>query len=366
MVSKIMGQTLQKTRISNFEILRIVAMFIIITHHFIVHGIYPVVQINSVHTINAAAAVLIGWGGYLGNSIFVILTGYFSVIQKISYRRLFFLVLTMIFYSVAIASLCKLQGRPVGEVKQILFPFWYGYNWFISCYLVLMLFVPFLNIALLNLNKPSYLAFLLLFFTCYNVIPEKGGATFMSNAPFLQFLLMYSIGGYIRLYGFSRPALNEKRFWIIISLILVIVLDFFLLKHWTMGQDIFKYVNIFSTGIAISFFMIAKTSKKLYIPWVNRIAGTVLGVYLIHDNPIVRPIIWRMVFPNVFILESNSFLLLAFMKILFVFAGCIVIDLIRQCVLEEPIKKVMNKPMDRVSIFLEKWMQKIWIYFEKI
>lgn len=43
MVSKIMGQTLQKTRISNFEILRIVSMFIIITHHFIVHGIYPVV-----------------------------------------------------------------------------------------------------------------------------------------------------------------------------------------------------------------------------------------------------------------------------------------------------------------------------------
>lgn len=63
MVHKIMGQTLPKTRISNFEILRLVAMFIIITHHFVVHGIYPVVQISSVHTVNAAAAVLIGWGG---------------------------------------------------------------------------------------------------------------------------------------------------------------------------------------------------------------------------------------------------------------------------------------------------------------
>ena len=133
-------------------------------------------------------------GGYLGNSIFIILTGFFSIKKKVSYRRLFFLVLAMTFYSVAIALIYNLQGHPVGEVKKILFPFWYGYNWFISCYLVLMLFVPFLNIALLNLNKPSYLAFLLLFFTCYNVIPEKGGATFMSNAPFLQFLLMYSIG----------------------------------------------------------------------------------------------------------------------------------------------------------------------------
>ena len=60
-----MTQTLQKTRISNFEILRLVAMFIIITHHFVVHGIYPVVPISSVHTFNAAAAVLIGWGGVL-------------------------------------------------------------------------------------------------------------------------------------------------------------------------------------------------------------------------------------------------------------------------------------------------------------
>lgn len=188
----------------------------------------------------------------------------------------------------------------------------------------------------------------------------------MSNAPFLQFLLMYSIGGYIRLYGFSRPALNEKKFWIIISLILVIVLDFFLLKHWTMGQDIFKYVNIFSTGIAISFFMIAKTSKKLYIPWVNTIAGTVLGVYLIHDNPIVRPIIWRMVFPNIFILESNSFLLLAFVKIVCVFVGCIAIDLIRQRILERPLKKLLYSPINIVSIHIEKWMEKTWIYFERI
>lgn len=305
-------------------------------------------------------------GGYLGNSIFVILTGYFSIIQKISYRRLFFLVLTMIFYSVAIASLCKLQGRPVGEVKQILFPFWYGYNWFISCYLVLMLFVPFLNITLLNLNKPAYLAFLLLFFVCYNVIPEKGGATFMSNAPFLQFLLMYSIGGYIRLHGFSRYALNNTRFWVVMSAILIIILDTFLIRHWAMGQDIFKYVNIFSTGIAVSFFMIAKTSRNLYIPWINTIAGTVLGVYLIHDNPIVRPIIWRMVFPNIFILESNSFLLLAFVKIICVFVGCIAIDLIRQRILERPLKKLLYSPISIVSIHIKKWMEKTWIAFNRI
>ena len=122
-VSKTMNQALQKTRISNFEILRIIAMFIIIAHHFVVHGIYPVVQISSVHTFNAAAAVLIGWGGYLGNSIFIILTGFFSIKKKVSYRRLFFLVLAMTFYSVAIALIYNLQGQPVGEVKKILFPF---------------------------------------------------------------------------------------------------------------------------------------------------------------------------------------------------------------------------------------------------
>lgn len=51
-------------RNSSFEILRLVAMFIIICHHFVVHGVYPSISPNDIHNFSMAACVLLfGWGG---------------------------------------------------------------------------------------------------------------------------------------------------------------------------------------------------------------------------------------------------------------------------------------------------------------
>ena len=51
-----------KERNSSFEMLRLVAMFIIIAHHFVVHGLGWKGTLDT-PSINAAAAVLSGWGG---------------------------------------------------------------------------------------------------------------------------------------------------------------------------------------------------------------------------------------------------------------------------------------------------------------
>lgn len=64
-----------EARNSSFEILRLVAMFIIICHHFVVHGIYPFAppHFYDIHNFSMVVCVLLfGWGGYLGNSIFVL------------------------------------------------------------------------------------------------------------------------------------------------------------------------------------------------------------------------------------------------------------------------------------------------------
>lgn len=121
--------------VSNFslEFLRLIAMTIIVFHHFIVHGIFPVVNIQQNHTLGVLISLLVGWGGYLGNSLFILLTGYFSVRHKLSVRRLVMLLGSMVFYSVSIALIWKSQHRlPPGGMKQALFLFWYGYNWFVG------------------------------------------------------------------------------------------------------------------------------------------------------------------------------------------------------------------------------------------
>ena len=134
------------SRNSSLEALRLVAMAIIICHHFVVHGIFPAVNIQQHHTFGVLISLLVGWGGYLGNSLFILMTGYFSVRKKLSVKRLAMLLGAMIFYSVGIALIWKSQHRlPPEGMKQALFPFWYGYNWFVACYLLFMPLTSFFN-----------------------------------------------------------------------------------------------------------------------------------------------------------------------------------------------------------------------------
>lgn len=115
---------LYTVRNSCLEFLRLIAMTIIIFHHFIVHGIFPAVNIQQNHTLGILIFLLVGWGGYLGNSLFILLTGYFSARQKLSVKRLIMLLGAMVFYSVGIALIWKSQHRlPPGGMKQALFPF---------------------------------------------------------------------------------------------------------------------------------------------------------------------------------------------------------------------------------------------------
>ena len=140
----------QKPRNSALEILRLFAMGIIIFHQFVVHGIFPAVNIEQHHSWGLFISLLVGWGGYLGNSLFILMTGYFSVRKKFSAKRLVMLLMTMVFYSVTISMIWKIQGcLPRGEMKRALFPFWYGYNWFVACYLLFMPLTQFLNKLLL-------------------------------------------------------------------------------------------------------------------------------------------------------------------------------------------------------------------------
>lgn len=67
-----------KKRISNFELLRIIAMFMIVLHHAIVHGVW----LSNKHIImtplvDATIYNFFAMGGEIGVYLFVMITGYF-------------------------------------------------------------------------------------------------------------------------------------------------------------------------------------------------------------------------------------------------------------------------------------------------
>ena len=357
---------LHNFRNSSLETLRLIAMAIIIFHHFVVHGIFPAVDIHQHHTLGVLISLLAGWGGYMGNSLFILLTGYFSVRKKLSVKRLVMLLGAMVFYSVVIALVWKNQHRlPPEEMKKVLFPFWYGYNWFVACYLLFMPLTPFLNRLLRQLSKVQYLGLVILEYFLYCVMPAFHGDSF-SNAPMLQFVMMYCIGGYLQLHGFKQEKLHKAGNWVLLTVVLVLLTDVAVVRQWLKGYDIWRFVNLLSTGTAIALFMAVVCHKPFTNTKINQLAGSVLGVYLIHDNPLVRPFLWRELLPNVDYLDKGYFVLFMVAKVAAVYTVCLGIDLARRQWLEPIFQHWVDQHWDgwcnmssRISAWIEKQVLKL-------
>jgi surface polysaccharide O-acyltransferase-like enzyme len=163
-------------RQSNIELLRIIAMLMIIAHHFAYNNVYVTAYLFD--TFNGFWLQMMRIGGKIGVSIFVIISGYFLVNSsgfKISkLLKLWLQVLTFSVVSYVISSL--VQGSFDLSFKTIistLMPLTYDRWWFASAYIVLFLLSPFLNKMLHALSRNAYLAMLLvMLFLWYVKIPD--------------------------------------------------------------------------------------------------------------------------------------------------------------------------------------------------
>ena len=92
-------------RASNFELLRIIAMLMIVAAHYAGHGIRHVLYPSTGtiwltgNLINRAFTSFLIPGGKIGVGIFFALTGYFMIDKEYKLQRLFNLILEVYFYS---------------------------------------------------------------------------------------------------------------------------------------------------------------------------------------------------------------------------------------------------------------------------
>lgn len=78
------------------------------------------------------------------------------------------------------------------------------------------------------------------------------------------------------------------------------------------------------------------------VPTVNAVAGTVFGVYLIHDNPLVRAWLWPH-FSFAAGLPVPLLVVSAVAAALTVFAICSVVDMVRLRLLEPPVMRAVDR-----------------------
>ena len=344
----------KKERNSSFELLRIILISLIVIHHIFINtnSLQKLNQLNFKKIIFWKYIILkiISNYGYLGNNLFMMISGYFSITKTdfnvYKFLYLIFEIYTYYYPSIFIgkklSKIYKTIQFPNYSSKKIYFPLLTrNGNWFIQIYLSLLLFIPYINIGLLSLNKQKYkhLVILIIVFYCiFNslIIFYEFTSIIFQTTPLISLLLPYIIGGYIKIHG-----LYYKLFWKIIalfyfplSIISEIIFDTLALKmnnfnfivfHLNLSIHMNSILSI-AGGIGIIYLF---QNINFYSKKINFIAVSVLGIYLIHGNKHITPYIY-----NVWFITNNindSYFFVEYIaKAIFIIGLSIIIDIIRR------------------------------------
>lgn len=207
-------------RQANMELLRIVAMFMVVVMHYLANSIAttPEGGMGSMDVLYALLESLC----IVAVNVYVLISGYFLSEAAFSWKRPLRIIGQTLFYTVLIPpALALFSVIPFSEVLDryhiwnSIFPVQSGHYWFVTAYVVLLLFSPFLNAAAARLEQKQLLqalGALLLFFCIGKTLSPLQFATDRYGYDFGWFMVLYLIGAYIRRFG-AGWFRNARRGW---------------------------------------------------------------------------------------------------------------------------------------------------------
>lgn len=364
------NETKKKERQSNIELLRIIAILLIISFHYVYKSNYVFENL----TVNVFIVKIFYLFGELGVNLFVLITGYFMVKGKFSIKKLIYLILEVEFCNIFIVLVARMLGIVRFDVSIrnniILFcPIILSRYWFITAYILLYILSPFLTIFISNTKKQTYQKFLLITIIIWSVIPTVFGLLYNTTelesilyySRFIWLIVMYFIGAYIRLYqiNFLKKMDTSLKCAVIAFAVMLfgilIIYSFinFFMKIGTKEVAYFWTPNtipmlILSVAVFEIFLKIKINNNKL----INKLASTTLFIYMLHDG-ILNRYIWKNIFHTEECLRSKFPVIHILIATATIFIVGATIDLVRQFIEKHTVKKLLE------SNFYDKKARKI-------
>ncbi|MFV8251703.1 acyltransferase [Aerococcus viridans] len=285
-------------RQQNFELLRIIAMFMIVVSHVITH--YVMKADMEISGVNAFLLSLLRAVIYVCVNVYIIITGYFSVNSKqLKIKKIMNVALLPGFISAILLMILMVFGVINFDIWRIvgkLFATFRGEYWFISTYFALCLFIPFLNKIIHTISQKEFQHFLFLLTSVGIIWPffvDSGEfISFNSGFSLIFFFLLYFVGAYIRLYGAFIKDFTRNQY-LIGYLMLALVTG--ILQFALPEIDFLNYNGPFEFTMSYFIFMYIKNIKINSVK-MNTIATYTLSVYLVHEQAEIREFIWNLPF----------------------------------------------------------------------
>jgi hypothetical protein len=286
-----------KGRDSNGELLRILAMLMIVMHHWVVHAFYPAVLTLDIAGQPWDHPLLLGFHCffYIGVNCFVLLSGWYSIRLKtrsvINLWSICFFYALVSFFVVVGYRIWRDLSFPWRMLLPVAMPFSHTPCWFIHCYVALLLLSPLLNAGLDHLNRKQYV-WMLVWISVMNIWFGyfcRVSQINPSGYTVLQFIWLYVIGAFIH-RNYSDEWHRNHRWhylWLYTGCALLWGVFSCLKAYHLLGVfdslwHPFTYCNPFVLFSSIGFFLFVMSFqfKCLTINWM---ATSVLGAYLLQD-----------------------------------------------------------------------------------
>lgn len=337
-------------RQANIELLRVVSMLAVIAMHFL--------GVGGVMTSSSGVWFVVASTFYsfaiTATSCYVLIGGYFLTTSKFRTGRIFRLLLEFFTYTFGIYLLFGLvvllkNGENIFSWHEFytfyLFPIVHEENWFVTCYILMLLFSPFYNILLQHLTKRQHQLLIVLTVFLFSGIPSviwHAAGQFLQSGgySFVWFSVLYFVAGYFRLYGVS----THLKSWVLgliyfgASAVTTALVNHEFLYPSVLTEEkngyyyFFNYnfltVFIASVAMFLLFHRVTIRSAKLGRT-INKIASYSFAVFLIHTHPSITGALWQgVVHTERF---ANSPLMLVGMLVIppVIYALCMLVEQVR-------------------------------------
>lgn len=331
-------------RNTGLDCLRILSMLMVVGLHFWVHGGLVEGKLTA-GTINWFLGYLIYPFTLVAVNCFVLLTGYFQCTSQFKLKRVLSVWLQVAFYSVVlyVATAIYLGSFSISTLIKSGFVMVTEQYWFVTAYLLMYTVSPFLNAMISAMDKRLHkiccCTLLGIFCVASNLAYVYDFSDIDGGYTFLWFCILYVVAAYIRKHVHAEA---KHRKWGLLCYglcALGIGLSRFAAHYittWLLGTPMltsffYSYNSILVVPAAIGLFMAMRTVNLSGKPakLVGFFAPLAFGVYLIHDHPSIRPMLWSILKPYAFA-SSPWMIPYGLVCVVGVFLGCCAVEWLRQ------------------------------------
>jgi surface polysaccharide O-acyltransferase-like enzyme len=279
-----------KERQSNLELLRIIAMLMVVLYHANYHSLgYPV------RDDILAAPWTIFWRALAeqvcvaGVNIFILISGWFGINPSV--KKFCSLLFQVLFYGIVAIAIGLLAGWEI-PIRSCLKVFYFGGRyWFVIAYFVLFILSPVLNSFVDNSPPRRILAVIACFFAAefiYDWLASMG--TWYRGFSAISFVGLYLLARFLRLYSKKLKYAGVSFHLIVYFLMTLIptVISYLGIRNGWNQLNPRAYTSPFIIAAAVSL-LLCFSQLEFSSKFVNWIAGAAFSVYLLHVNPVIFP-----------------------------------------------------------------------------